>query len=379
MRKKGASLIWALLVSLALLFITVTTANFVIKESQMSIRMDDSSRAYAAAESGIEWGKYCIAKGRSECSANGNVAGPFNVGGSTYTVTFNRTPDIKIESIGTSNGVNRKLEYKVNPNASLTPIADPLGVTFTTAGSYIQQFDYWTADKNSLGSNIVFIVGVASADTSQAIYMEHNTTSGLTLVSNINGTIFNRSAPISLTGIDTPYALRVRIEYYKDLSAKMIVSKRDDKSSTGYTCAGTAVLDMRGSVRGADMAKFYYSAVPDKQITQAYGDDSYYSLTTGSSVAYFDNMLLLGHVLTVTKSGMGSVASNYVVPASNDMVNCGLDCTGSYVGGTVVKLTPTPDTGHTFVSWSGCDSIEPTGNICVITMTSNRSVKATFN
>lgn len=377
MRKRGASLIWALLVSLALLFITVTTANFVIKESQMSIRMDDSSRAYAAAESGIEWGKYCLAK-ISLCGGN---YGPFYIGTSTYSVAITGAPNTKIESIGTSSGVNRKLEYKVNPNASLTPIADPLGVTFSTAGSYIQQFDYWTADKNSIAPNTVFIVGVASADTSRAIYMEHNTTNGLALVSNINGTIFNRSTPVSLAGIDTPYALRIRIEYYKDLSAKMIVSKRDDKSSTGYTCAGTAVLDMRGSVRGADMAKFYYSAVPDKQITQAYGDDLYYSLTAGSSVAYFDNMSLLGYTLTATKSGTGAgtLVSNYVVPASNDMVNCGLDCAGSYVGGTVVKLTPTPDAGHTFGSWLGCDSIEPAGNICVIKMTSNRSVKATFN
>jgi Zn-dependent metalloprotease len=58
--------------------------------------------------------------------------------------------------------------------------------------------------------------------------------------------------------------------------------------------------------------------------------------------------------------GQGSVSSNPVG------IECGLDCSESYPGGTAVTLTATPDFGSTFLRWEGaCSGSQPT---CTITM-----------
>jgi len=69
-----------------------------------------------------------------------------------------------------------------------------------------------------------------------------------------------------------------------------------------------------------------------------------------------------------TGTGNGTVTSN---PAG---INCGSDCTDIYNYGTIVTLTPTPDTGSTFTGWSGnadCSDGQ-------VTMDSNKSCIATF-
>jgi hypothetical protein len=75
--------------------------------------------------------------------------------------------------------------------------------------------------------------------------------------------------------------------------------------------------------------------------------------------------------LTVTRSGSGIVSSD------PDGINCGTDCSQQYDHGTVVTLTAQPDTGSAFAGWSGaCSGTNPE---CVVTMSSNRAVTATFS
>jgi hypothetical protein len=76
--------------------------------------------------------------------------------------------------------------------------------------------------------------------------------------------------------------------------------------------------------------------------------------------------------LTVTKAGSGSGT----VTSSPAGVNCGSDCSESYASGTNVTLTAAPAAGSTFAGWSGACS--GTGS-CAVTMSSARSVTATFN
>jgi hypothetical protein len=78
------------------------------------------------------------------------------------------------------------------------------------------------------------------------------------------------------------------------------------------------------------------------------------------------------YLLTVAKSGSGTglVTSN---PAG---INCGSTCSTSYASGTSVTLTATPDPGSTLGGWSGCDLAS--GNTCQVTMSSARTVTATF-
>jgi hypothetical protein len=78
----------------------------------------------------------------------------------------------------------------------------------------------------------------------------------------------------------------------------------------------------------------------------------------------------LRRTLTVTKTGTGSGT------VTGSGINCGTDCMQTYDEGTSVTLTATPATGSTFTGWSGggCSGTAP----CVISMTQNRTVTATF-
>ncbi len=78
--------------------------------------------------------------------------------------------------------------------------------------------------------------------------------------------------------------------------------------------------------------------------------------------------------LSVAKSGsgIGTVTSN---PGG---VSCGATCTASFLQGTLVTLTATPDSGSTFAGWSGCTPSFASG-ICTVTMDTAKSVYATFN
>jgi len=76
-------------------------------------------------------------------------------------------------------------------------------------------------------------------------------------------------------------------------------------------------------------------------------------------------------VISKSGSGTGTVTSN---PSG---INCGATCSASFVPGTNVTLTATPDSGSTFSGWSGggCSGTQTT---CQVTMDSDKTVSATF-
>lgn len=76
--------------------------------------------------------------------------------------------------------------------------------------------------------------------------------------------------------------------------------------------------------------------------------------------------------LSVSKSGTGGGT----VTSSPSGIDCGSDCSQPYVSGTSVTLTPLPDSGSTFVGWSGACS--GTG-ACAVLMSASKSVTAAFN
>jgi subtilisin family serine protease len=76
-------------------------------------------------------------------------------------------------------------------------------------------------------------------------------------------------------------------------------------------------------------------------------------------------------VVTKTGTGTGSVTSPYRAG-----IDCGTNCSASYVAGTVVTLTATPTPDSTFAGWSGdCAGMDT----CTVTMDAARNVTATFN
>src|SRR5438445_6499198 len=74
--------------------------------------------------------------------------------------------------------------------------------------------------------------------------------------------------------------------------------------------------------------------------------------------------------VSTTDLGSGTVTSS---PAG---IDCGSNCSASYVSGTTVPLTATPDLLSGFGAWSECDSVS--GNTCTVKMNSARSVTADF-
>ena len=80
----------------------------------------------------------------------------------------------------------------------------------------------------------------------------------------------------------------------------------------------------------------------------------------------------LKYILTVTKAGTGTGK----ITSSPSGIDCGSVCSAEYDQGTVVTLTPVPDTGSIFAGWSGGGC---TGNgICVTTVNTDTLITATF-
>ncbi|MFZ3215591.1 MAG: choice-of-anchor D domain-containing protein, partial [Candidatus Acidiferrales bacterium] len=76
--------------------------------------------------------------------------------------------------------------------------------------------------------------------------------------------------------------------------------------------------------------------------------------------------------LTVTLAGAGSGT----VTSTPAGINCGAACTADFTADSSVTLAAAPATGSTFAGWSG--ACTGTGS-CVVAMTQNQSVTATFN
>jgi hypothetical protein len=68
--------------------------------------------------------------------------------------------------------------------------------------------------------------------------------------------------------------------------------------------------------------------------------------------------------------------TTYVSPVGAGSVSpdCSVGCW--YDSGTIVILTAAENTGYEFDSWTGCDS--PSGNVCTMTMDTDKNVTATF-
>jgi hypothetical protein len=97
----------------------------------------------------------------------------------------------------------------------------------------------------------------------------------------------------------------------------------------------------------------------------------------GALIVHFHNavgnkaqIVDIGHTLTVTKAGAGSVTS---APSG---IRCGSVCIGSFATGASVKLTATPGPKTNFAGWSGagCSGTRS----CHVTLGSDASVTARF-
>jgi hypothetical protein len=78
--------------------------------------------------------------------------------------------------------------------------------------------------------------------------------------------------------------------------------------------------------------------------------------------------------LTVNKSGRGTGT----VTDNTGLIVCGAFCQASYLQGTEITLTATPDGGSVFNEWRGGPCNNDTGQ-CVLMMDRNRTAEARFD
>jgi hypothetical protein len=95
------------------------------------------------------------------------------------------------------------------------------------------------------------------------------------------------------------------------------------------------------------------------------------TLTANQTVgATFDLGPTTSYTLTVVKSGTG------IGTVTGGTIICGTACGATVASGTDITLTATADSGSAFACWSGCDG--GSGASCIVTMTADRTVTATF-
>jgi len=138
---------------------------------------------------------------------------------------------------------------------------------------------------------------------------------------------------------------------------------------------GSGTVASTGINCGVDCTETYTYGTPitltatpnaDSTFTGWTGTGCSDNVTITTHMSCTANFALSNHTLTLNKAGTGNGTISSVG------INCGTDCTESYVNGTAVNLTVIPDANSTFTSWTG---IGCAGNFAI---TSDMSCTATF-
>jgi subtilisin-like proprotein convertase family protein len=143
-------------------------------------------------------------------------------------------------------------------------------------------------------------------------------------------------------------------------------------SPAGITCGATCAASF------ANGTVVTLTATPDAGSSFAgwSGDcNSSGQVTLDAAKTCTATFTLISHTLTVTVRGSASGT----VTSSPTGISCstGSTCTANYTNGTTVTLTEAPGSGASFKQWGGACS--GTATTCMVTMTANQSVTATFS
>jgi FG-GAP-like repeat/Divergent InlB B-repeat domain/FG-GAP repeat len=130
------------------------------------------------------------------------------------------------------------------------------------------------------------------------------------------------------------------------------------------TFRGTMQVAVGGNPGGVLAADFNGDGFPDLAVP----------LISNNAVVVLLNTRTSAFHLAVTETGGGTGTVSSTPPG----ISCGTACTSLFGAGTQVSLLATPAAGSTFAGWAGACSGSD-ANTCVVTLTSDQSVSATFN
>lgn len=395
--KKGFVILFAITISSILLAVALGVANIAFKEIKFSTSSRNANDAFFAADTGVE----CALqndKSTSDIFTSDSSATTMNCVNSAIslskTVSAQTTWDFVVPSLGssgqacakvqvvkdfsdplnilstiTSKGYNsgdsscassdtnrteRQLEVSYDEIGTIAqPIPDWIFQRYV-GGTYIDLvYDsadgYWTPDGNSQGPPTEWV-----AASSSDVHPGGGTYGDVALSMTVPN---DGNVDITVTASDANPSCGDGVQILVDKNSTNLST---DSYSNGFP---EDVIVNSVAVSADDLI---HVRVNRKSANDCDG-------TNLSAQVVYSGSGPTTYVLDVSPTGTGSGTVTSDVGA----INCGATCSDNYSDGTVVTLTATPNSGSNFAGWSG-GGCSGTGS-CVVTMSSDLNVTATFN
>jgi hypothetical protein len=266
--------------------------SYVIKESQFSVRTQDSTVAYANAKSGIEWANYYVEINPPESRASRQFDFD-NDGADDLIVTIDPETFYECEakfcvsSTGVKGLVTRKLEYEIDnslPRLILNtspPLDDNISISSIPVGTNTESFEFsfyfWGSHSMRFGlrSNASTHLAMEIKKPADATTRVDNVYLSAYGKDSADGVFKEKNQPL-LTPAGSPLELRndpnrlrpyeyfVKIRYIKNTAAKMILYRRivNLDGSVSFDCLGSATLNLEG-INLADLSVLLYVDDPE--------------------------------------------------------------------------------------------------------------------
>jgi hypothetical protein len=267
-----------------------------------------------------------------------NVAGNSSYSNAACGTASTSTVSLSVAKTGSGGGTVSSLPAGINCGATCTgSYSTGTVVTLTAAPASGSTFAGWSGDSDCSDGSVTMNIGKSCTATFQL-----QTAPGITLSINLVNTITsagtgNGSVTSSPAGIDCGQTCSGN--YAKGTKVTLTATPASGSVFAGWSggCSGT----------GSCVVKI------TKNIS-----------VTATFAPHSVN-------LTVNKHGNGKVVS---IPSG---IDCGASCSGSYLIGSIVTLTPNPESGYNFLGWSGggCSGLES----CTVALNASAAVTANFS
>ncbi len=279
----------------------------------------------------------------------------------TGALTFTQTTTLKAMAAasGMTNSGVASATYTVQQQVA-TPTFSPGGGTYTGSVTV-------SINDASSGATIYYTTNGSTPTTSSAVY-----TGALTFTQTTTLKAMAAASGMTNSGVaNATYTVQQQVA-------------TPTFSPGGGTYTGSVTVSINDASSGATIYYTTNGSTPTTSSAVYSGALTFTQTTTLKAMAAASGMTNSGvanatytvqqqsFTLTVSKTDLGGGT----VTSSPAGINCGSTCSATYVSGTTVTLTATPDLLSGFGGWSGCDSVS--GNTCTVDMISARSVTADF-